>query len=125
MGTAGERVRRARRDAGMTQEQLSRALGISTSYLRSIERGCRSVSRFFADKFCSYFQLSYDYLYTGCHPLPPALLFPDAQRQEISRRLFILINTCTPEDLLAIYQMCSHYLTARRDKSQFRPGAQN
>ncbi|WP_279387332.1 helix-turn-helix domain-containing protein [Cuneatibacter caecimuris] len=121
--STGRRIRRLRRNAGMTQRQLSRCLGISVSYLGAVERDVRPLSRSLAEQLSRHFQLSYDYLITGRHPLPPALLFPDAQRQELSHRLLVLIATCSPEELMAVYQMCSHYLTARRDKAQFRPGA--
>lgn len=39
MNVIGERVREARKRAGLTQEQLSRAAGISRSYLADTEGG--------------------------------------------------------------------------------------
>lgn len=59
------RMRQIREQAHMTQERLAEELGVSVNYLGEVERGRKTLSRSLATRFCSYFHISYDYLYRG------------------------------------------------------------
>lgn len=58
----GKRIRKARRFADLTQEQLAEAAGVSTSFIGHIERGTRvpSVQTLFA--ICRALGCSLDYV---------------------------------------------------------------
>lgn len=59
------RMRQIREQAHMTQEKLADELGVSVNYLGEVERGRKTLSHSLANRFCSYFHISYDYLYRG------------------------------------------------------------
>jgi transcriptional regulator with XRE-family HTH domain len=59
------RMRQIREQAHMTQEKLADELGVSVNYLGEVERGRKALSHSLANRFCSYFHISYDYLYRG------------------------------------------------------------
>ena len=58
----GLRVRSARLEIGITQEQLAEKVGISTSFMGHIERGTRTLSVDTLFKLCVALNVSADYL---------------------------------------------------------------
>ena len=58
----GEKIKKARIAAGMSQEQLADLCGISLSFLGHIERGSRKMSLETFVTICSKLELSCDYL---------------------------------------------------------------
>ena len=58
----GEKIKKARIAAGMSQEKLADSCGISLSFLGHIERGTRKMSVETLVSICSNLNLSCDYL---------------------------------------------------------------
>jgi len=58
----GKRVRNARKQQGMTQEQLGEACDLSTAHIGHIERGTRSLSIESLVSIASVLEVSTDYL---------------------------------------------------------------
>ncbi len=108
----GERIRKERKKYGLTQNSLSEYLGISVSYLGSIERGNRPLSAAMIKKFHDYFSLSYDYILDGKSILD-LQYFESIKEDSIygtEQKIIVLLNTCTPEELLACYEMIKSFL---------------
>lgn len=61
--TPGQRIRKLRLTAGLTQEQLSELLGFTANYLGQVERDAVGLSKNMADALCDYFNVTYNYLY--------------------------------------------------------------
>lgn len=61
----GERVRRVRTQIGLSREQLSEMLDISTLFLGYIECGQRGMSLATLRKMCSVLNVSADYILSG------------------------------------------------------------
>lgn len=61
----GERVRKARMDLGLTREQLSEMLGISSLFLGYIECGQRGMSMSTLQNMCETLNVSADYILFG------------------------------------------------------------
>lgn len=72
MMETGKRISRLRKDAGMTQEELSDEIGINASYLSRVERGLKSCSVDMFVNLSEVFSVSLDYLILGKEPLEPA-----------------------------------------------------
>jgi len=64
----GQRIRLERKRLGLSQETLASDLNVSVNYIGAIERGKRVVSLKLAQKLCTYFHLTLDYLYHGFSP---------------------------------------------------------
>ena len=111
----GGRIRKERNKWNLTQEQLSEYLGISTNYLGQIERG-RSFSHGLAERICSFFHITYDYLYYGEVPEAEPLS-PEAQDQ-----LERLIASCSPEEkrlcLSVLQEILAEIRSFRRNQDQ-------
>lgn len=118
----GCRMREVRRSAGMTQEKLADLMGITVNYLGEVERGRRPLSRSLANHFCSFFHVTYDYLY---HGIPPASWYgirENAGYQSAYTSLIEQLNSCSPQEILVISQLVTTYLgTSRRLQSQELP----
>ena len=91
--TPGQRIKKLRMTAGLSQNQLSRQLGFTSNYFGQVERDQKDLSKNVADAICSYFHVTYGYLYHGLgagnspHPAPG------------SRELVIdLIKSCSEEE---------------------------
>lgn len=61
----GERIRRRRRELGITQESLGAAVGISDSHISAIERGRKSPSLETVLLLCRELGITVDYLLCG------------------------------------------------------------
>lgn len=63
---SGKRIKRLRKENGLTQEQLAEKLNISTSNLGKIERGLQGFSIDLLIEIGFFFEVSTDYLLIGC-----------------------------------------------------------
>ncbi len=124
----GRRIRQERKKLGMTQVQLSQALGISASYLGALERGSRSISSNILTKLHEQLHLSYDYLLEGT-------TLPDLSLQQFIREesiygvrhdLDVVLGTCNETELDACYELVHTYLLHSRARSnkKIRTGQQ-
>lgn len=58
----GKILKDLRKEKGLTQEQLAKAIGVSDSTIRMIELGKRDGSNEVVDKIADFFNVSLDYL---------------------------------------------------------------
>ena len=66
--TVGQRIKKLRLSAALSQEKLSEELGFSANYFGQVERGAKALSKNMADALCARFDVSYSYLYQGIRP---------------------------------------------------------
>ena len=78
----GERIRRARRSRGVTQERLGELCGISTAHIGHIERGTRIPSLETFYKICTALGASADDLLLDSPKTPEATLYAIARTLE-------------------------------------------
>lgn len=105
----GLRIRRERILWGLTQEELSHRLGVSTNYLGQIERGNRDLSRKIEDRLCRMFHLDRNELHSIRVPdygriNEADMIVPHLRTDEIRR----MLNSCSEEEI----QLCGHVLRA-------------
>ncbi len=118
--TVGERLRRERYLRKLTLEQMAAYLDISPSYLGSIERGKRPVSRHMMDLLHDRLDISYDFLLEGISISSSQISQYVRESSTYSRHhnLNVLLNVCSPEELDSCYQLVHTYLTHnRKDKT--------
>ena len=118
----GERLRRERFLRSFTLEQMAAYLDISTSYLGSMERGVRPVSKRMIQLFHDRLNLSYDYLLDGLSVTGTmiAQYVQEASHYDdpIRHKIDILLNVATPEEQSACYNMIHTFLMqGRKQKS--------
>jgi transcriptional regulator with XRE-family HTH domain len=63
--TINQRLKELRTHLGMTQKQLSLALGVKPSYYSDLENGHRTITGKFIEKLNKTFAVSADWMYTG------------------------------------------------------------
>lgn len=118
----GERLRRERYLRAFTLEQMANYLGISTSYLGSMERGARPVSRAMMDKFHERLGLSYDYLWEGLNVtgtmITQYVRETSLYDAPIRHKIDVLLNVCSPEEEIACYNLIHTYLTQERNSKK-------
>ena len=122
--TVGNRIRRMRRSAQMTQEKLADVLGVSVNYIGEVERGNKPLSRSLADQLCSYFHVTYDYLYHGISPPPQYFIHENVSYKSLHTFLVEKLEQCSPEEILIISQLVNCYLDISR-KLKNQNAAQN
>ncbi|MCI8565444.1 MAG: helix-turn-helix domain-containing protein [Lachnospiraceae bacterium] len=110
----GSRIREVRRSANMTQEKLADLMGVSVNYLGEVERGRKPLSRSLANHFCSFFRVTYDYLYHGILPASWYEVHENASYQSVHTSLIEQLNGCSPQEILVISQLVKGYLGASR-----------
>lgn len=62
---SGKRIKKLRKDHGLTQEQLAELLGIALNSLSRIEIGSRGISVDLAIEVAVRFNTTLDYIYMG------------------------------------------------------------
>ncbi len=110
----GRRMREIRRAAHMTQEKLADTMEVSVNYLGEVERGRKPLSRSLADQFCSYFHVTYDYLF---HGLPPAYWYcirEGSSYESVQSSLITQLKSCSPDEIVIISQLVGSYLDISR-----------
>ena len=116
----GARLKRERYLRKLTQEQMADYLGISPSYLGAMERGVRPISRKMMDRLHEKLNISYDFMLEGLS-MSGAVVSQYVQESGIqspARKLNVLLNVCTNEELDACYILVHTYLNAvRRQKA--------
>lgn len=68
----GYRIKLAREEAGMTQEQLAEKIGRSTQFISTIERGVAGPSIETVIRLCSVLHTTSDFLLRAIRPNPSA-----------------------------------------------------
>lgn len=66
--TPGQRLKKLRLTAGLSQVQLSKQLGFTANYYGQVERDAKDLSKNMTNSICKYFNVTYDYLFQGLEP---------------------------------------------------------
>lgn len=129
MELAGKKLRMERLRRGLTQTDLGELLGLSTSYISSLERGKRRLSWNVSHKLNQCFGISYDYMMeappedSGETPLLYSDLLMDSGSTELEHRFHVLIGTCSDRELRSCYLMCKNYISTSRTDSALHSGS--
>ncbi len=121
---AGSEIRRIRLSLHMTQADFAVMLGISVSYLRSLENGRRRPSLRVLNALHCRLSLSYDQLFDEDRDSADMLREPGygdgnaVSPQSVRRMLALILSRCSDEDLLLCYDAVCSVL---RRSAQIRP----
>lgn len=131
------RMRQLREQAHLTQEKLADELGVSVNYLGEVERGRKALSHSLAHRFCSYFHISYDYLYRGVPSTGWNLLSAgeefltspsswcgvrDQPNYMLSRDIFLSqLESCSAQEFQVISRLAYTYLYTSRQQQEDGP----
>ena len=111
----GYMMRQERMALGLTQTELGKLLGISTSYVSSIERGKRGASGAILKKMHDTFKFSYDYMMGSAVGASSENAF--AVHEEPAPygdiKLNSLFASCSQQDLDVCYRLCRTYLLSK------------
>lgn len=98
--TEGQRLKKLRLSAKMTQDKFSEALGFSSNYYGQVERGVKALSKNMADAVCRHFGASYSYLYQG---ITPEQIRDASDYDTCKNHMLALIAACTEEECRLLY----------------------
>ena len=116
--TPGQRIRKLRLTAGLTQERLSEYLGFTTNYYGQVERDAWGLSKNLASAICSYFNVTYDYLYFGSDPYDIEENHKDVS---ICHALLIaFIRNCSEEECRLLEPVVKAIVLALRDATRMK-----
>lgn len=118
LAQVGKRIRAERLRRGQTQEEFCAPLGISVSYLGSIERGTRPASRRILELLHERLGISYTYLLEGNTACPPVVLnmLEEEGGYPIRRDLSLILGSCSVQEAQECYELVSAYLSHVRNK---------
>lgn len=127
--TVGQRLKKLRLSAKMTQDQFSEKLGFSTNYYGQVERDAKELSKNMANEVCKYFDTSYSYLYQG---IIPGQIGETSAYDTCKNHIVTLTESCTNEECQLLYSflrlMIQDYrrrrmdLLAHQKNAKKRPG---
>lgn len=109
--TEGQRLRKLRLSAELTQDKLSEELGFSTNYYGQVERGAKALSKNMADAVCGRFDVSYSYLYQGINL---EKLRETSSYGVCKNQLIELTTACTKEECEILYSLLQMLVQDRR-----------
>lgn len=128
MELAGKKLRMERLRRGLTQTDMGELLGLSTSYISSLERGKRRLSWNVSRKLNQCFGMSYDYMMEPSPDdsafYPYSDLLADSGSTELEHRFHVLIGTCSDLELRSCYLMCKNYISSSRKEYAIRSGSE-
>lgn len=111
----GYMMRHERMAMGLTQSELGELLGISTSYVSSIERGKRGASGAVLKKMHDTFKISYDYMLgsSASAMAEPAFAVHEDTAPYGGAGLTTLLASCSRQELDVCYRLCRAYLMSK------------
>lgn len=92
----GERLKKARKDKKLTQEQLSEKLDVSVAFLSRIERGDVKINLSRLEQLCDILDISMSYILTGTG---------SNSKNYLSEEFSNLLKNCPAEKLKLIYDI--------------------
>lgn len=109
--TVGQRIKKLRLSAGLTQEKLSEELSFSSNFYGQVERGAKSLSKNMADALCGRFDVSYSYLYQGIRPeqIKEASVYDTSKNHMIK-----IFADCSNEECELLYSIAQALVQDRR-----------
>jgi len=114
----GRRIRTERLRRQKTQEEFSRMIGISPSYLGALERGTRQLSRQVMRMMHERLGISYDYLIDGniSNEFSPQNTLRESGNYHIRRDISLMLSSCNTEETRECYNLLHTYLAHMRHK---------
>ncbi len=118
----GRRIRTERLRRQKTQEEFSRLIGISPSYLGALERGSRPISRNVMNILHERLGISYDYLMEGyiSHEFPLQNTVQEPGGYHVRRDISFMLSSCNTEEARECYDLLHAYLTHIRSRQHSR-----
>ena len=92
----GERLKKARKDKKLTQEQLAEKLDVSVAFLSRVERGDVKINLPRLNQVCDILDISISYILTGSGSNSKNYLNEDFSN---------LLKDCSPEKIKLIYDI--------------------
>ena len=113
----GYMMRQERQAMGLTQTELGELLGISTSYVSSIERGKRGASGTLLKKMHDTFMFSYDYMLgtSASRMAEGAAVVREDAAPYGDANLSSLLSSCSRQDLDVCFRLCRAYLMSKEN----------
>ena len=94
----GERLKKARNEKGLTQENIAEILDVSVAYLSRIETGKAQVNLKRLDELCSVLGVTNSYILEGAS---------DKSATYLTGELNSILKDCTPDKKELIYQIAT------------------
>lgn len=112
----GTRIRDARMGLCMTQSDLAKRLGVSTSYVSFLESGKRPLTHQITMALLRCLNISYSYLVMGKLSTENDFISSVCEASSYNERLQLehLLEQCTKAEYEMCYQLCSAYLKTSR-----------
>ena len=92
----GERLKKARKDKGLTQEELAEKLDISIAFLSRVERGSSKVNLKRLTQICEILGITEGEILTGVS---------SKSQNYLDSEFSVLLKNCTPEKQKLIYDI--------------------
>ncbi len=92
----GERLKKARKDKKLTQEQLAEQIDVSVAFLSRVERGDVKINLTRLNQLCDILNISLSYILTGTGCNSKNYLTEDFSN---------LLKNCPPEKIKLIYDI--------------------
>ncbi len=112
----GLRIRDARKSMYLTQSELAKLLGVSTSYVSFLEKGTRPITHSILGPLLRCLNISYDYLIMGKYPDDIGFISSVCETSSYEERLKLehLLEKCTKSEYEMCYKLCRAYLETSR-----------
>ena len=111
--TVGQRMKKLRLTAGLSQDKLSEYLGFTPNYYGQVERGAKELSKNLANAMCSYFNVTYSYLYQG---ISPDQLREESGYDTCKNHIIRYLESCTEEECELLYPILKTMVQSRREQ---------
>lgn len=105
----GSRIRKARREAGLSQEKLAEAADVGITHISHIENGKTVPSVMVLIKIMNHLQISPDALFCGT---------VDRSRPSLLRETAEILEDCSPEELKDINRYIAFVKELEREKKR-------
>jgi len=92
----GERLKKARKDKKLTQEQLAEKIDVSVAFLSRVERGDVKINLSRLSQICDLLEISLSYILTGVG---------SNSKDYLSDEFSNLLKNCPPDKLKLIYEI--------------------
>jgi transcriptional regulator with XRE-family HTH domain len=95
-GVIGKRIRQARENKGLTQEQLAEKLDVSNAYISKIERGRTPINLDRLSELCVTLEESPEYILSGAN---------NGTRDYLRNEIMVMLEGCSSDKIKLISQV--------------------
>lgn len=92
----GSRLKKARLDAGLTQQEMAEKTNLSIAFISRVERGSSHINLKRLSEFCSILNVSEGYILNGVSDSDDKYLYDEFNE---------ILNKCSPEKQKLIYKL--------------------